>query len=380
MNDATQSAQFLPLVEVKRGAIIESRHAGAIVAVEPDGKILTQLGDVNLLVSTRSTIKAIQAIPFLTSGAADRFNITERELAMVCASHSGEEFHTQTVASMLERIGLKESDLRCGAHPPYNEEAARKLLLEGRPFTQLHNNCSGKHTGMLATCVHKGWSIEDYTANEHPLQEGIRSALIHLTDESHNLPIAIDGCSAPTFGVRLRALALAFARLASFTSSNSQSLETGSESQFQAAVVDAEIVNATPRIVKAMIAFPEMVGGTGRLDTDLMRIARGSLFCKIGAEATYVIGVLPCDRFPKGLGIAIKIQDGGTRALGTVVIEALAQLGVLDESQLAELITHHKPIVKNHRGLPVGKIVPVFKIESGVRSPESGVLYSMVKD
>jgi L-asparaginase II len=370
MNDVIQTAQFLPLVEVKRGGITESRHSGAIVAVEPDAKIFCQLGNVNLTVSTRSTIKAIQAIPFVASGAADRFNITERELAIVCASHDGEAFHTETVAAILERIGLKESDLRCGAHAPYNEDAARKLLLEGRAFTQLHNNCSGKHAGMLATCVHKGWPIDDYTANEHPLQEWIRSELILLTASSDDLPIAIDGCSAPTFGVKLIDLALAFARLAQASVASDGGGEAVSEHQSHGKRHYKPIVWDIPfsiqRIVKAMMAHPEMVGGTGRLDTDLMRTARGSLFCKIGAEATYVIGIVPCARFPQGLGLAIKIQDGSPRALGTAVIETLAQLNLLDESQQTELIAYHKPIVKNHRGLTVGEIVPVFKLESEV--------------
>ncbi|MBI3649465.1 MAG: asparaginase [Acidobacteria bacterium] len=366
MNEAQSTQSPAVLVEVKRGAIIESRHSGAVVAVEPDGHIIAQLGDADWLTSTRSTIKAIQAIPVITSGAADRFHFSARELALVCASHSGEIFHTETVAALLERLGLTQSALRCGAHPPYNEEAARQLQCEGRAFTQLHNNCSGKHTGMLATCVHRGWSTDDYLARAHPLQQEILARFRQLGDLPEALPIAIDGCSAPTFGVPLRALALAFARLASFTASATQHLETGSQSQFQGIAFEAEVMQAASRLVKAMMAYPEMVGGTGRLDTALMRAARGALVCKIGAEATYVIGVLPCDKFPKGLGLAIKIHDGAARALGTVVLETLIQLGVLDAAQQAELHNYHRPVVSNHRGLTVGEIVPVFKIESEV--------------
>ncbi len=362
MIDAEQSHNPPVLVEVMRGAIVESRHCGAIVALEPDGRIIAQFGDVNLLTTTRSTIKPIQALPFIASGAAERFNITDRELALVCASHGGETFHTETVAAILERIGLDESHLRCGAHLPYNEEAARQLQCEGKAFTQLHNNCSGKHAGMLATCMHNGWGIEDYIAKDHPLQKEIISVFRQLAELPEELPIALDGCSAPTFGVPLKALALAFARLASFTSLNSSKRKTVARSQFHLPAFDSSIVKASRHIVKAMIAYPEMVGGTGRLDTDLMRTARGALFCKIGAEATYVIGILPCERFSRGLGIAFKIQDGATRALAPVVIETLAQLGVLGEAQQAELAISHKPLINNYRGLRVGEVKPVFDL------------------
>jgi L-asparaginase II len=361
MNRAEQTENLPVLVEVTRGAIIESRHSGAIVAVDPYGKIIARLGDENLITSTRSTIKAIQAIPLVASGAADHFHISEAELAVACASHGGEAMHTETVAAMLGRIGLTESHLRCGAHLPYNEEAARRLQSTGEPFTQLHNNCSGKHTGMLATCLYHRWPIEDYLAREHPLQQEIIARFRQLGDLPDELPIAIDGCSAPTFGVPLKSLALAFARLARLSQLTSENPETGCGSQFHAAL-DATVVKAIRRIVKAMIARPEMVGGSGRLDTSLMRAARGSLVCKIGAEATYVIGVLPCDKYPEGLGIALKIQDGAARALATVVIETLAQLGVLDEAQLAELATYHRPVLNNYRGLHIGEIMPVFHL------------------
>lgn len=360
MNIARQTHNLPLLVEVTRGAIIESRHTGAIVALQPDGRIIARLGDENFITSTRSTIKPIQAIPFVASGAAERFHISERELAVACASHGGETMHTQTVAAMLARIGLGESHLRCGAHPPYNEDAARDLQSAGEPFTQLHNNCSGKHTGMLATCLHNNWPTEDYTAKEHPLQQQIISLFRQLGELPEELAVAIDGCSAPTFGVPLKSLALAFARLARFTTLQHAAADSCN------AAFDSATVKASQRIVKAMLAHPEMVGGIGRLDTHLMQTARGSLFCKIGAEATYCIGVLPCDKYPEGLGIALKIQDGATRALATVVIETLAQLGVLDEAQQTELAAFHKPVLKNYRGLRIGEIIPVFRLQSVV--------------
>lgn len=335
------------LVEVTRGPVIESRHRGVIVAVEADATVVTHLGDINLITSTRSTIKPIQAIPMITSGAADRFEMTPKEIATACASHEGEKFHTETVAAILSRIGLDETALMCGAHPPYDEETARKLERDGISFSQLHNNCSGKHAGMLATAVHLGTSIENYTSSDHPVQREIISVFTKLADLNEKLPTGIDGCSAPTFGVPLRSLALAFARLVNP----------------QVAGLNPIITDAAKRIVAAMIAHPEMVGGTKRFDTALLRAGRGKLICKIGAEAVYGIGVLPCERFPKGLGIAIKMEDGSYRGLGPTVVETLAQLGVLDDRQQAELAFYHRPEIENRRGLKVGRVRTVFNID-----------------
>ncbi|HXG63933.1 MAG TPA: asparaginase [Blastocatellia bacterium] len=347
------------LAEVRRGAIVEARHRGAIVVAEPDGRIVARLGDAELATSTRSTIKPIQALPLVISGAADRFQFSSRELAVACASHDGEPIHTETVARMLERIGLDETALRCGAHAPYNEEAARALEAEGRPFTQIHNNCSGKHAGMLATALHNGVSIEDYVSPAHPVQRGIITTLVRLGDLAEPLPTAVDGCSAPTFAVPLRSLALAFARLVNPWNGHSP-LPLGSD-----------FAEAAKRVVAAMTAHPEMVGGTkDRLDTDLMRAARGALICKVGAEAVYSIGVLPCSRFPRGVGIAIKMEDGSYRGLGPAVIETLAQLGVLDQSQQAQLTSYHHPVLKNRREVEVGEVRPAFDLEFNRKSYE----------
>ncbi|HLG14159.1 MAG TPA: asparaginase [Blastocatellia bacterium] len=337
------------LAEIRRGSIIESWHRGGIVALEPDGRVVASLGDPGLVTSTRSAIKPIQAIPVITSGAADHFNFTPREIALACASHEGEPIHTETVAAILARIGLDEAALRCGAHAPYNAEAAAQLQREGRPFTQLHNNCSGKHAGMLATAVHRRVSIGDYVSPDHPVQREIASTLSRLAGLDHGLPVAVDGCSAPTFAVPLTALARAFARLVS---------------PWSEPAMDGSEAEAAKRIVAAMQSHPEMVGGTkGRFDTDLLRAAKGKLICKIGAEAVYAIGVLPCARFPRGLGIALKIEDGAYRGLGVVVVETLAQLGVLDESQQRELEQYHRPKVANWQGLMVGEVGAVFNLQ-----------------
>jgi L-asparaginase II len=345
------------LVEVRRGAIVESRHRGVIIAVEPDQNLVARVGDDALTTSTRSTIKPIQAIPIITSGAADHFDMTPRELAIACASHEGEPMHTEAVAGMLARIGLDETALRCGAHAPYNAETARQLERDGLPFTQIHNNCSGKHAGMLMTAVHRKVSVEDYYMPDHPVQREIISALARLCDLDENLPTAIDGCSAPTFAVPLRSLAIAFARLVSLC----DAAQSNSQNAFAASSVLAE---AAKRIVPAMIEYPEMIGGTKRFDTDLMRAARGKLICKVGAEAVYSVGVLPSERFPRGLGIAFKMEDGSYRGLAPAVVESLVQLGVLTGSEAAKLSPYHRPIVENRRGLKVGEVRAIFDLTS----------------
>ena len=320
------------------------------MVVEPDGRVITRLGGGEFATSTRSTIKPIQAIPLITSGAADRFALTPRELAVCCASHQGEPIHTETVVRMLDRIGLSESALMCGPQEPYSEQVARQLDREGRAPSQLHNNCSGKHTGMLATAVHRGLSLDDYVAPAHPIQRAIVGVFARLAGLDDNLPTAIDGCSAPTLGVPLISIAIAFARLAN---------------QTDAEGIDIETAEASKRLVTAMIAHPEMVGGTqGRFDTDLLRASHGKLVCKVGAEAVYSVGVLPCERYPRGLGIAIKVEDGSYRGMSPAVIETLAQLSVLDEAEIEELVSYHRPKIDNRRGVAVGEIRTAFTLKS----------------
>jgi len=341
------------LVEVRRGAIVEARHRGSIIALEPSGRVVASLGDHDAITSTRSAIKPIQAIPVITSGAADRFNFSEREIALTCASHNGEPIHTEGVEALLARVGLSEKAARCGAHRPYCEETARKLEKAGVPFNQLHNNCSGKHAGMLATAVHLGLELEDYVSADHPIQIAITSLLRRLGDIQGDLAVAVDGCSAPTFGISPRSLALMFARLVNCALKSPASSNPLNESEQAAA----------RRIISAMIAHPELVGGTsGRLDTDLIRAAAGKLISKIGAESLYAIGVLPCERFPNGLGIAIKIEDGAKRGLNPTVIETLLQLGAIGAAEREQLTSYHRERLISVRGREVGEVVPVFDL------------------
>jgi L-asparaginase II len=198
---------------------------------------------------------------------------------------------------------------------------------------------------MLMTAVVRGLSLDDYISIEHPVQREIVSTFAAIAGLDQSLPTAIDGCSAPTFGVPLRSLAVAFARLVNPTE------------------LEPKIAAAARRIVESMIGHPEMVGGTkGRFDTDLLRTASGKLICKVGAEASYCVGVLPSAKFPRGIGIAVKMEDGSYRGLGPTIVEILRQLAILDDNQVSQLDSYHKPVIENRRGINVGGVRTVFKI------------------
>jgi L-asparaginase II len=343
MSEERQISRYpTPLVEVTRGGRVESIHYGAVAVVDAQGRLVAHAGDPDLTTYLRSAVKPFQLLPLVESGGADRFGLSDEELAVMAASHSGEPRHLDTVRGILEKIGLGESALQCGAHWPLSEESARMLREAGREPAPIYNNCSGKHAGMLAQCAARGLSTHDYLDPRHPIQIAILDTLAALCHvDSGAIGVAMDGCSAPCFAIPLRACALAFARLAD---------PSGLPEPRRSAV---------HRIARAMMAYPEMVGGEGRLDTDLMRAAPGRLVCKGGAEGYHGIGVVK-----SGLGIAIKIVDGnGQRAGGPAAIEALRQMGVLDGGKVESLRKYHRPAVRNHRGLEVGEVRPVFELD-----------------
>jgi L-asparaginase II len=338
-----------PLVEVRRGSITESRHRGHIVAVDGDGQIVAQLGAPHLVTFLRSSSKPHQAIPLLATGAADRFGFTEKEVAICCASHNGEAIHTETVAGMLRKIGLDASALKCGVHEPYSAEAARELREQGLEPTVLHNNCSGKHTGMLALALHLNAPTETYDEPSNPVQLNIVRRISQFSGVPvEDVAVGIDGCGVPTFGVTVRAMALMYARLVS-----------------PPAGFDEETRRACRRIVAAMTEYPEMIGGRAeRLDTVIMQAARGELISKVGAEGVYTAGVLPCEEWPLGLGLALKIEDGeDRRARPTVVIEALRQLGVLKDGAMESVKPYASFIIENRRGDTVGEVKASFELK-----------------
>jgi L-asparaginase II len=326
------------LVEVTRGGRMESEHRGAIAVVDAAGKLITHVGDVQLASYLRSSAKPFQLLPLVERGGADRFGLTSAELAVIAGSHSGEPRHVAAVQAILNKIGLNEDALQCGVHAPFNAESAKALRVAGREPTVLHNNCSGKHAGMLAQAVDRGLSPHDYLDPQHPVQVTIRQRFAELGGITFDeIGVGIDGCSAPCFAMPLRAAALACARLAE-----------GREDGLR-------------RVARAMLDHPEMVAGEGRIDTDLMRAVPGRLLSKGGAEGYHGMGLIQPDG--SAWGIAIKIADGdGKRGGHPVIIEVLRQLGVLDDEALLKLQSYRAWPVTNHRGLEVGEVRANFRL------------------
>ena len=331
--------------------MVESRHRGHIVAVDGAGRTVATLGNAESLCYFRSSAKPFQALPLVSSGAADRFGFNEQELALACASHNGEPLHTGTVAAMLRKIGLDANALKCGAHEPFNVEMARALRASGRQPNALHNNCSGKHAAFLAQALHLGAPLDTYDDVANPVQQLALATVAQfagVTQES--ILMAEEGGGAPVFGLPLRKMALMYARLVAPPKEFGESTRA-----------------ACRRIVAAMMNYPEAVGGRAeRLDTKIMQAAPGRIVSKIGAEGVYTAGILPCPAWPDGLGLAAKIEDGeDRRARPVVVLETMRQLGALDAAELAPLAQYAQLIVRNHRGDAVGQVRAVFTLDKG---------------
>lgn len=330
------------LVEVLRGDVVESRHRGSVSVVDADGAVVMEAGDVDLPVFPRSAVKAIQALPFVESGAADAYGFGDREIALACASHSGEPGHVELASSMLARAGLDGEALECGAHWPTSQDAMVELARSGGSPRSLHNNCSGKHSGFLCTCCHMGVDHHGYVAAGHAEQELVREALESVTCAVHEPERrGTDGCSIPTYAVPLKSLAFGFARMA-----------TGNG-------LPEKRARAARRILTACMAEPFFMSGTGRNDLAVISAGAGRVFVKTGAEGVY------CGAIPElGLGIALKCDDGTSRASETAVAAMLASLLSHDE-ELAEKLRNlaHRPF-SNWRGIHVGDLRPAGPLAS----------------
>lgn len=324
------------LVEVTRGARVESRHAGAAVVVDAAGGVVFAAGDIAQAVYPRSAVKSMLALPMVESGAADRLGLTEAEIALACSSHSGEAVHTEGAASMLRKAGRDVSCLECGTHWPGNEKAARALAAAGQEPSALHNNCSGKHSGFVCLACDRGDDPKGYAKPDHPTMRVITAALADMTstvlDDSN---IAVDGCSIPTFAIPLRALALAFARMGAGTG------------------MDADRARAAARIRAAVAANPIMVAGTGRFCTRLMTLLGPRVFAKSGAEGVY------CAALPElGLGLAVKCDDGAGRAAEVATAALIARFLPHNGEMPAELARMVTPELRNWNGILVGGLRP----------------------
>ncbi len=309
-------------------------HAVAACVADARGRVEAAYGTIDVPVYLRSAAKPFIAAEIVASGAADRFGFDARELAVIAASHNGEPFHVEAVESILAKIGLDVSALRCGAAAPAYERAAAVLAARGVVPTAIHNNCSGKHAGILALCVLAGYPLESYLEPTHPAQQRILAFCARMSDDDPAAwDIGVDGCGIPVYATPLRRAAMAFARFASLEQ-----------------ISDADAA-ALARVRAAMIAQPAYVAGTGRFDTALMEATHGKIACKAGAEAVHASAVLPL-----GLGCVLKVVDGGRRAAPPAQIATLRAVGALDDVELRALAPFARPDVTNVAGRVVGAI------------------------
>jgi len=328
------------LIEVTRGPLIESTHRGALAIARPDGSMLLAMGDITTPTFPRSAIKALQCILLIETGAAEKFNFDAREIALACASHTGTKHHVDLAASMLEHCGLDQRALGCGAHPPLGSGAAKALWQSGGEPTPLHNNCSGKHAGMLATALHMGEPTTGYYNPEHPVQQRVNALLREFTGlPLGNETMGTDGCSLPNWAMPLREMAKVFATFVT---------GEGLSSTRQAAIDE---------ILKACWAHPELIAGRWRTDTMAMTDLPGKVFIKTGAEGVY------CGGFPTlGLGFALKIDDGTTRAAAGTAMALVEHLFPYDNGQQS------RKILKTWRGKPIGEIRESADLLRGLES------------
>ena len=313
------------LAVVRRGAVDEAVVRGHVAVVDATGRLSMSSGDPEVVTTLRSAVKPLQAMPFLATGACDRLGATDAELALTCASHQGEPEHVATARSLLARAGVDESVLLCGPQPPASAEAAWQLAASGGAPSSIHNNCSGKHSAMIATCVDQGWPLDAYLAREHPLQRAVSSVLARFTGiDIVSAPWGTDGCGLPTYGVPLRALAHAFA----------------------AATADAHF----RRCQAAMAAHPWLVGGTGRFDTALLEAAGDRLTSKIGGAAVWVAVARP-----SGPAVAIKLEAGTGEHIPAIALSVLQQLEMLPRDLPETLRGFARGVVRNWAGAVVGE-------------------------
>ena len=329
------------LVNALRGGIVESTHRGALAIVDADGAVHTQLGDIARPIFPRSACKVLQALPLVASGAADRWQLNDEELALACASHGGEPRHVATAAAMLAKAGVDKAALECGAHWPYHDGSIKALAAAGQEPTALNNNCSGKHSGFvclgcfMAEDKDRRAFLRGYVKPDHPVMREVSAALQTTTGyDLSNTAMGTDGCSIPTYAIPLRHLAHAFARVATGVG------------------LSPDHQRAAQRLRTAVAAAPYMVAGSGRFDTRLMERLGGRVFCKVGAEGVH------CAAIPElGLGVAIKMDDGNTsRACEVVMAAVVERLLPLNDADAVFVRGFSDLTMKNWNGIEVGQL------------------------
>jgi L-asparaginase II len=330
-------SSLVPLLETTRGTTLENQHFGAVAVTDTSGRVLASAGDPQWLTFTRSTLKALQALPFMQAGGPAHFGFSRQQQALMCASHSGEPMHIEQVDGMLGKAGLTYKALQCGCHVPIFADMGLGPAPE--PVDERHNNCSGKHSGFLAYCVQHGLPVANYLAPAHPLQQAIRrdvARAVGLAPE--DMKAGVDGCSAPNYAMPLANLARGYARLAS-------------------GAADGEFGASFAALSEAMTAHPELVSGPGRNDLALMQAGRGDWVAKAGADGVQALGSKS-----RGQAVAVKIADGSKMAVQAATVAVLDQLGWLDARQREELRPWRFEAIANARGTQVGERRPAFKL------------------
>ncbi len=349
MPDPLPPSGYVPLFVLTRGDTVESVHFGALAVVDAQGRLLASVGDPFVAPFLRSTAKPFQALPFVEDGGPQHFGLADEEIAVMCASHSGTDRHVAVVRRFQQKVGVREDQLLCGTHPPYDPATAEALKARGEAPTPNRHNCSGKHTGMLAQAVLHGSPLEDYIAWEHPVQQRIREALAAMCGlPPERIALGVDGCSAPNFALPLYHAAWGYARL------------------MDPRDLPPRRAEAARTIVRAMTGHPFMVGGPGRFDTLLMEATQGRVLAKGGAEGYQGLGLPPGALGPghPGVGVALKIADGDPkgRARSAVALEVLRQLGVLPQIPQALRPFGPEIPVRNWRKRQVGRGYPTFTL------------------
>lgn len=325
---------IVKLVDVTRGPIIESSHGGVFAVVDEKGKTIMSGGNIDQVTYFRSAAKPMQAVPIIESGAVERFSLNQQDLAIFTASHSGEDEHRETVYTLLNKIGLNLSYLKCGTHLPLHRSTAKLLQEKGLKPDVLHCSCSGKHSAMLTLAQQKGWNIEGYYNIDHPVQQKILETVSQISGvDKADVVIGIDGCGVPVFGIPVYNMALAYARFVKPTD------------------LDLLRQQACNKLSNAMVSYPQLVAGTGRFCNELMKITKGKIVAKDGNEGVFCLGI-PA----KGWGMAVKIEDGHVRALAPAVIGILEQLDVLTPEEIQALSKHRNTPIKNFRQEVIGEI------------------------
>ncbi|MEA3091804.1 MAG: hypothetical protein QOJ04_3146 [Caballeronia sp.] len=332
---------------VYRGDLVENTHAAHVAVVDAEGRVIYAFGDPSRITLARSAAKPAQALAVLETGALDRFGFDDADLALMCASHNSEPRHIERTRAMLAKAHVTEADLRCGGHAPLSDAVWKEWIKRDFTPTGVCSNCSGKHAGMLAGAQALGAAVRDYHLPEHPLQLRVKRTVAELCDlPDDGVQWAVDGCNLPTPAFPLDRLARLFMKMAN---ANGE-------------VEDTPRSKALARIYRAMTTHPELVAGDGRFCTALMQAFNGDLVGKVGAEASYAIGVR--DTGTRGpLGIAVKVEDGNTTVLYAIVTHVLAQLDIGHETQRAQLAAYGNPPMRNTMGIETGRLVVSVPLE-----------------